>query len=491
MVAIRVDTKRVKDDENKPINFSRQQMVAVLGIKGEGKSYLTEALAEEEFDNGVLCLDLHGAGNGENAFWALPNEKGQRYPITIISSESLTFDQTRLDIFNGKRYSEKEWYEIYPYEKYHKLYDPVYPQEKPSVEQEWIKIVRLPPVTKKGNSEADKKAKEIIFHTLIDCKHKRRWFVMNQMFFSSEEQFFWTQELIIRSLAEFQNKHGRRIEPQDVGCETREQMKPVERNWERMCLVTRELWELTPSRTKHDKSGESLSTKKAYLGLAKVCRQWNIDWIADWQQYTTVEEPVRTQFDVRCLKRYSEYLGGEELLPIFRKIKTERERIITEGNYKRNAFLTADSLFPEIQKLAQEYYYVWFTSEKLLCLPVPELKHMHKEPYHNINVLIGVEFTHGKTMQTDQKQDETDPNNLKTKELFSFCYVRRFPKKGKKKGWKLILQDIAKEQDQGRFTWFQDATKTTDGTISKQFSRWMKDFTPPEEELYEKNVVKT
>ena len=61
------DNTTSKSDESKTIDFSRQQIVNILAIRGEGKSYLLDGFKEKYYYQGYLILDLHSPPNLENA----------------------------------------------------------------------------------------------------------------------------------------------------------------------------------------------------------------------------------------------------------------------------------------------------------------------------------------------------------------------------------------------------------------------------------------
>ena len=99
MIKIRKDTVDTSQSSTS-IDFLKQNLIGILGIRGSGKSYLAEALLERYHDAGFTCLDVWAAPNLENAFWIFA-KKGHRkpIPITILAPEEFIVPETRVDRF--------------------------------------------------------------------------------------------------------------------------------------------------------------------------------------------------------------------------------------------------------------------------------------------------------------------------------------------------------------------------------------------------------
>jgi len=257
------------------IDTDFQQCIFTLGRRGTGKSYLDESLATTFYEEGFTILDLWASDNYENAFWCIPREDGKtRYPVTLLVPDALTTNQEQLDQFNGVNYTEEQFLKRNP----GKLFNCVYPPKKPIYERgiEWLKIVRLPAPTAKPDSEINETIVKIIENTILECRKDRRILVFNPLAFRNETQMYRTLELIVRNLNNVAEKHFQKIEPKDVGKQTRDQLTKVERSWDKMCVLIREMGELAPAKLKGDKSGQSLLTKKAILQfIRKVRHQTN------------------------------------------------------------------------------------------------------------------------------------------------------------------------------------------------------------------------
>ena len=235
MIQLRDDTLE-SQDEKRPVDMDRQQIGFCLAIRGEGKSRLLEGVANDLFKAGYTGLDLHAPPNFENAFYCVPNldpdgkiteiknkkirnelmqkaykdfiknplyycKKGKPISVTILCSESLVWSQDALDKYNDKIYTSDEFYKDnkeYP----EKQFDFVYPQMKPKHKwgKELIRFVKLPPVTKVEDSETNIKAVKILTDAILDARVQRRMVILNRNAFGTEKQYFWTMELIMRSL---------------------------------------------------------------------------------------------------------------------------------------------------------------------------------------------------------------------------------------------------------------------------------------------------
>lgn len=495
---LRTDTIETQR-EDRAVDHDRQQVCFALAIKGEGKSQLIEALAEEEFFLGYTVIDLHAplSGNMENAFWCIPRLNGddelrefKQNPkkftrrrtcisMTLLCSESLIIPQADVDRFNDRAETFEEWVGS---GKEISQYPHVNPPIKP--EKEWgkelIRFVKLPPVTSKGESDNDQKAWKLIEQALLDARSQRRIVVMNRKLMSTENQYFWTMELFIRNLQLFYDLYCIKKYPKDVGVETYDQMKLVDKNWHRMCIVTREMGELAPAKLKGDKSGQSLSVKKALLQLARTVRHGLIDWFGDWQKNNDVDDSIRNQCDTWFYKKYNIGLAGEEKKHFFDRIIAERDRIFLKIRNRKKAMLVANSLFPDVGRLAKRYFFCHFLSDTVRLFKVPEMKHQHKEPEMKFHEMTGIWLVHDpKKVPTEKGAVSTKVGKNDQSALFNLIWVMRNPSNGKPKSWDEILAKVIQMQEDGELSYPSRFSEKDRDWLGATYGKMKKKFEPP------------
>lgn len=491
-ILLRKNTE-AEQDETVPVDHKRQQVVFALAVKGEGKSYLIESLAEEEFRLGYSGIDLHSplSGNMENAFWCIPKLKDvdeerafrknpipfiQRrrcFKISLLASESIMYPQEKMDKFNGRPYTRAEWYNEHKNDGKH--YDMIYPQMKPQNKwgKEMIRVVKLPPVTSKGESENDLKARQIIWDELKKCRTERRIMVLNRKMFGNEKQYFWTMENVIRGLQDYYDLNCPRLIPSDVGKTRFSEMTPVERNWHKMFVITRELAELAPAKFKADKSGESTSVKRSLVQLARTCRHGEIDWFGDWQRNNDVDDQVRAQCDTWMYKKYNLGLAGEEKKYFFERVQEERQKIIDKHRGRKIGFLIAKSLFPRIRKLSKKFFYCHFQSDNVKLFPVPKVFHMHKAVGMKFHELTGIWFEHDLTKVPQNSSGGA--NKVKVNEKRA-VYEVMASLKLKNKGWDDIRKKLAVLQEKGEVKWSSEFSSKENNALSAIYSRLRNKF---------------
>ncbi len=195
MVFVRLDTE-VEPRTDLVVDENRQQFIACLAMRGEGKSYLLEYYAMEAFLKGYLILDLHGADNLENAFCIFPSDdpavkNPMRIPITILAQASVKFEQRDLDIFNSRPMTEKEFYTLNPFDSENPRYFNMVNPPRVPFKKPLILIEKLPHVTNaKGDVEPESnlKALEQIVKVILHCRQTGRRMVLNRMMFARERQ---------------------------------------------------------------------------------------------------------------------------------------------------------------------------------------------------------------------------------------------------------------------------------------------------------------
>ena len=147
-----VDNKKIRGF----LDMSKQQFLAVLGVRGEGKSVLLEGLGYKYWKAGYTVLDLWGAPNYENYFWCLSaDEHKTKIPITIIAPETLIVDHEAIDKFNQIQMTD------YPL----------------------VRIALVPTPTAKEDSEQNDMILGILTEEIIRCRKERRIFCFNAKIF--------------------------------------------------------------------------------------------------------------------------------------------------------------------------------------------------------------------------------------------------------------------------------------------------------------------
>ena len=480
------------------INLNIQNMIGIFGRKGSGKSYLTEATATIYHQSGYTLLDLWSSDNWENAFWCIPKleehetdgfiknpnryNKRTRFEITILCSDTLRYDQSKLDRFNDKLFTEEEFYEYYKGQQ--KYYNCVYPQEKPKSLQgkEWIKFVSLPNPTAKFDSEINENIAKIIEDTILDCRDSGRILVFNQRAFPNETNMFRTLEIIFRNIGSIAMKNFRRLTPEEVGVSSRAEMTKKQKMHDKMVFCIREFAELAPAKLKADASGESTRVKKSLLLLCRKIRHYQISGIADWQAFNDTETSIRNNFDIFLIKKWTSRLGGEHFAFAFDKINYLRDAIFEKQNNRRVAKHIADNMYPQIELLGNRYMYFVKQDDNLKLMQVPEMKTKHKEPYDSFEKLTGVEFWFDKSSVTSSS-NTSESNSARTDEkaLYNAIYAMRYPVKGKKYQWKDVVVKLASMQENNEVHYSKPFKEMKDDTLKKWFGRVAKRYEKDEQ----------
>lgn len=482
----RMDTEQ-EPKTDQVVEENRQQFIGCLAMRGEGKSYLLESYAEEAYLKGYTILDLHGADNLENAFWVFPSEDPEcenpiRIPITLIAQESIIYDQKEVDFFNSRQMTEQEWYEQFPYAINHMIFNSVYPPRIP-FKKKLLEIETIPPVTNSKaeyETEANQKALDKLVKIILNCTANGRIFVLNRMMFASERQYFWTLELIVRNLVGIADKYYLRLEPEDVGLPKgtpRKFMRPRKRNHHRIMVVTRELGEICPSRSiKGDKTGESLSVKKAFFNFIRKARHPQIDWIADWQRNNDVEDAIRSQADKWVFKRYNDDLGGDDKKNFFDLLKNIRHAVVEKYGKVKGEIINRSN-YPRIEKLDQKYHYLWISGE-IHLKRVRKCRHLHKEPWHRFWQKSGIHFDHDYT----KVKEEKEVGKAKSKDqdvalIYTIVRDLKDPEKQKRRlNNEQILKRLATMQTEGKINYHLDFQTMSSERLSTYYPRWKKTY---------------
>lgn len=492
-IPLRTDTE-VTQDETVAVDHSRQQVCFALTIKGEGKSNLVEAEGAIEFELGYLLMDFHSplSGNMENGFWCIPKlkdddeilafrknpipflRKRKAYKVTFIASESITFTKARLDRYNDRIYTKKDMRRKGFFE-----YNSRSPPMKPEKDwgKEMIRVVKIPTISSHGTTDNDKEAVEIVTREMLACRDERRILVLNRKMIFSEKQYFWVLEMMIRNLSRFYDLHCPKKYPAEFGVKTREEMLPRDRNWHRMCVITREMGELAPSKFKADKSGESTTVKRALLELARTTRHAGIDWFGDWQRRNDVASEIRDQCDTWFFKKYNLGLGGMDTIRFFEVLQSCREQILGAVRNKKRANLIIKSIYPNINKLSKKYFYAYFLSEKIKLFRVPENKHQHKEEDMKFHEMTGIWFDHDKKLVPVSAQGGGGKMGVtEQRALYDAVQALRSRTGRNKLTWEGVRKELVKLQKQKQLSYRQNFEEKNSDWICATFAKLKKKF---------------
>ncbi len=218
---LRTDTVQT----GKPIaelNFDKQNLIGILGIRGSGKSWLGEALLMKYFNAGYTVLDLWSAPNLENCYWIFAKEgHKKRIPITILAPETFIMPRFEVDKFNEKFIHSR---------------------------QPLVKFVRLVTPTKKTDSEPNEKILEILINAVVECRDKRRILVFNPYMFPNESEMFRVLEILMRNLVTISSNYFDALQPNIDGRRSLKSFTQQEKNYHKLAFLIREFGEVAPAR---------------------------------------------------------------------------------------------------------------------------------------------------------------------------------------------------------------------------------------------------
>lgn len=441
-----IDRKKIKGF----LNMSKQQFMAVLGVRGEGKSVLLEGLGYRYWKAGYTLLDLWGAPNYENYFWCL-SAKGHKakIPITIIAPESLIIIPEERDAFNQTQLTQ------YPL----------------------VRIVQVPTPTAKEESEQNDRIYQLFTDEIIRCRKERRILCFNAKIFPDEKGMFRTLEILFRGVDKIAYKNFDALTPKSLGLKSRDEMTIKQKNHHKILFIIREFGELAPAKLKGDKSGQSTLIKKAQMKLFRLARHTSVNGFIDFQNFTDVDSSIRHQFDLHAVKGWTRDLAGEKMQWIFDKIERKRKRILEWYRNSNDGRILADSLFPPIELLSNLWYY-GFNSYKIPQLfPVPISPTMHKEPTDKWDKITGISLEHDPDLvkklsnSAPSKVSRADESNL-------FNLMTELKKKNK---WNDVRLELAKKQENGELNSNLNFSTISDNQVSSKYSKLKKKYTKSDE----------
>lgn len=308
----------------------RSTTTYIQGNKGSGKSAVEEYISTVNYNCGHTNLDILGADNYENLFYAIclnckaywekqEKEKkpvprlhckcDRRYKILVIVPDYVKIEQEFVDapLMNHKYLSKKELIEqnqengetIFEYDSKNPPLHPDY--------VEWFRFVKIP-VPNKGFKNRDKFV-DVLTKAILMAHDERRIIVFNPVFTKDKKHKFKIIEHIIREMGAIIRTH---LKPHTGLSVARERAKtnplinpsvPIpykkwtdqEKNSHRASLFLREFGSVAPAGLKGE-ADETL-VKKALLNIIRVVRQYRITLVADFQRHADVIASIRDQRD--------------------------------------------------------------------------------------------------------------------------------------------------------------------------------------------------
>lgn len=445
MLKLRHDTV-IKDNEGSFLTQKRQQLIGILGRRGEGKSYLLESIGEQFYESGYTVLDLWGAGNLENAFWCIAKEGHKKaYPVTVLAPDSLILPSAEIEKFNSQHHTRVPL----------------------------VKIVKLPIPTKKTDTEQNNTIFDMIVKAIVDCRSERRILVFNPQMYPREIDMFRTLEILLRGLPQISRKYFPKLEPHECGVESREQMTVHQKSWHKIVFLIREFGEVAPAKLKGDKSGESTLIKKALLNFVRISRHAWVSGVIDYQNASDAESSIRNQIDVWLVKKWTRRLGGDEFKHIFDFIQSKREQILFKFHYSRKGMLLADSQYPDITELGKKWFYVVYQNDRLRLWKVPELGFCHKEPHQSWESITGIPLIHDMKLVQESASSGSIRTTVSDEKAIYFT-IRGFYEK--KLSWVDIQQKLIEMQKEQEITWNKDISTLKPFSLQKLFMRYRKKY---------------
>jgi len=250
-----------------------------------------------------------------------------------------------------------------------------------------------------------------------------------------------------------------------------------------MCVIIREMGELAPAKLKGDQSGESVKTKKALMQFCRKARHHRVNLLFDWQKFTDVENAIRDQSDVWCIKRYTKRLGGEDWKFFFEYIKDKRDSFFERNGRHLGQRQVIDSTWPHPSDLNEGYMYIITKNDRIILHKAWGIKHHHKEPSDSFTKITGIEFEHDSSIIAQNTINELkNTSGIDEKALHDAIFVMRSPNKGKKSQWDEILQKLIKMQESGEISWHKPFSEMKPFSLSKWFRRMEVRYKKPKKE---------
>ncbi len=373
----------------KYIHPFRSTVTYIQGNKGSGKSATEEYISIVNYNRGHTNLDILGADNYENLFYAiclnckaywekqkkekkpvprLHCECEKRYKILVVVPDYVKIEQEYVDapLMNHKYLTKGELIEQRQENGETFIeYDPKRLPLNPDY-TEWFKFIHIP-IPNKGFKNQDKFV-DVLTRAILMAHDERRILVFNPVFTKDKKHKFKIIEHIIREMGKIIRTH---LKPHTGLSVARERAKtnplvdpkkpvpftdwtPLEKNTHRASLFLREFGSVAPSGLKGE-ADETL-VKKALLNIIRVVRQYRISLVADFQRHADVIASIRDQRDYFFWKTTNpDMFPMDQYKWLWDLIEKEHERMENEiGTFY------ADIYAPRIDDLDYDEMYVLY-----------------------------------------------------------------------------------------------------------------------------------
>lgn len=511
------------NQHNVVIPDNKQSITITIGTRGFGKSATQELFLESLFEKGWNVFDAWGTGmesmfycvnlnckqKRENKLSELKQELQKahqlrdaeksdeiikqiaikkselecichkRYPITILCHESIEIDQKALDKINEVHYSQEEWEKKFP----DKMYDFIYPPEKPlsARPKSWIKVVKLPHPSKSDDTKINREIVRIFTDALVSCREEKRILTYVPKLFPDSYSRYRTFAIIVEKLPDIMDEDFKPLSESELGipesCWTKYQ-----KNHHRICVLMRELGSIAPNNMKGNIF--ATYTKRAVLSIIRESRNHHITLLGDVQRIEDVFTSIRTQANTVIMKNTTTSLIGDDLQFVNKWIEKSHESMFKTYGYNSKVKDFVYSKYPPLNQLDKNYCYVVYQDDFIDLTEIPNTHHHHKREDDDLYKLIGFSYKINEDLLyslKETKTKKTEEINADDSELYDFINKMRNPKDGKAISWKLIKDDLVKQQSEGKFKKCNKFNQMHYNSIGRWFKRNTKKFSKPTE----------
>lgn len=481
-------------------------------MRGAGKSTALEYFGQYLYLMGWTGLDLWAPPNAENFFYAINlNHKSEHesdvkiglkskfdlhcncnrtFPIMILCPDTKKFDQYSLDVFNDYVIKSREWWidycrkkGIFPIEWHSNMIG----KKIESSHESLITVKYIPEPSYNGSNH--NLFRKIIIESILECRDQGRILTFNPILWENELPRFKAIDLIMRLLEYVKNTYFL-PQPDDV-------LEPIKQkiadgkakrltlselhllHWDKMYVIAREFGELTASNLRSEAS--STITKRAFLSFIRRSRHAQITLLGDYQNPSDVFPSIRDQADIFLIKRAPKNLFGQGWEWLFETIEKKRQQILEYGNYTEESRRIADTKYPRIEQLANNYLYAVFPDNSFVLKNIPSPDFHHKQAHEHFRILTGITWENiapskSKTIEIDSIEDVS--KQVKSAASISYSQlikslVSSTADGGKGMTYKEAYDTIMKMAEKGEiprptwsrwdsmFTWYKRNTKSS------------------------------
>lgn len=397
----------------------KAQTILMQAMKGAGKSNFLEYAGEQLHNFGWTGLDLWGAPNGENWFYAInkdcrdeylrlvaqdPIKKGilhcnchKTHPIMILCPDTKKFDQYTVDMYNDVIIKSREWWINYC------TRNNIFPIEwKKEMTGKKIEVSHTPLITIKyvpeptHNGSNHEMFRKLMVESILKCRDESRFLTFNPMLWENEFAKYKAVEIIVKLLEYVKNtyflpKPDEILDPIKNKFDTHK--RPTFQdlkmyNWDKMFVLAREFGELTASNLRAEAS--STITKRAFLGFIRRSRHAQITLLGDYQNPDDVFPSIRDQADIFLIKRAPKRLFGQGWEWFFKDIDFKRDGILQKHGHTKYGYDLANKMYPRIDQLANNYLYAVYPDDSYVLWKTPSPDFHHKKAEEHFRVITGI-----------------------------------------------------------------------------------------------------